>query len=69
MPPRRPRLRPQLDLFAPPPVPDPEAPPARTCPSEPYWDYCPNCGEHLVNLGCKYRCPHCHYFMSCSDFD
>ena len=34
-----------------------------------YWDYCPNCGMHLHNAGCKYRCPRCHYFMSCSDFD
>ena len=33
------------------------------------WDYCPNCGHHLENRGCKYRCPRCHYFMSCSDFD
>jgi hypothetical protein len=34
-----------------------------------YWDYCPNCGARLHNVGCKYRCPRCHYFMSCSDFD
>jgi acetyl-CoA carboxylase beta subunit len=34
-----------------------------------YWDYCPNCGSQLYNHGCKYRCPRCHYFMSCSDFD
>lgn len=34
-----------------------------------YWDYCPNCGSRLYNQGCKYRCPKCHYFMSCSDFD
>ena len=34
-----------------------------------YWDYCPNCGARLYNHGCKYRCPDCHYFMSCSDFD
>jgi acetyl-CoA carboxylase beta subunit len=34
-----------------------------------YWDFCPNCGAHLYNAGCKYRCPRCHYFMSCSDFD
>lgn len=34
-----------------------------------YWDYCPNCGARLYNHGCKYRCPRCHYFLSCSDFD
>ncbi len=41
---------------------------ARTAPG-PYWDYCPNCSARLYNVGCKYRCPRCHYFMSCSDFD
>lgn len=36
---------------------------------ENHWDFCPNCSARLVNRGCKYRCPRCHYFMSCSDFD
>lgn len=34
-----------------------------------YYDYCPNCSHRLQNQRCKYRCPRCHYFMSCSDFD
>ncbi len=34
-----------------------------------WWNYCPNCGHELQNVSCKYRCPNCHYFMSCSDFD
>jgi hypothetical protein len=34
-----------------------------------WWDHCPLCGARLRNQGCKYRCPRCRYFMSCSDFD
>jgi rubrerythrin len=34
-----------------------------------YWRWCPRCGHELHNEKCKLRCPHCHYFMSCSDFD
>jgi exosome complex RNA-binding protein Csl4 len=34
-----------------------------------HWRYCPRCGHELINEKCKLRCPHCHYFMSCSDFD
>jgi hypothetical protein len=34
-----------------------------------YWRWCPRCGHELHNEKCKFRCPHCHYFMSCSDFD
>ena len=30
---------------------------------------CPRCGHELHNEKCKLRCPRCHYFMSCSDFD
>ncbi|MFO1487319.1 MAG: hypothetical protein U1F65_02465 [Verrucomicrobiota bacterium] len=34
-----------------------------------HWRWCPNCGHELHNEKCKLRCPRCHYFMSCSDFD
>lgn len=33
------------------------------------WRWCPRCGHELQNEKCKFRCPRCHYFMSCSDFD
>jgi hypothetical protein len=34
-----------------------------------HWRFCLQCGHELVNEKCKLRCPRCHYFMSCSDFD
>jgi hypothetical protein len=34
-----------------------------------FWRWCPRCGHELHNEKCKLRCPRCHYFMSCSDFD
>jgi len=54
--------------------PDPAQPPAEVCPisegvSGEYWRWCPQCGHELHNEKCKLRCPRCHYFMSCSDFD
>lgn len=60
---------PQYDLFE---RLEEEATPAPKRPPEPtacYWDHCPNCGARLHNVRCRYRCPRCHYFMSCSDFD
>jgi len=49
---------------------------AATCPAPPsqnifgeHWRYCLQCGHELINEKCKLRCPRCHYFMSCSDFD
>jgi len=46
---------------------------ARSVPSEnllgEHWRWCPQCGHELINEKCKLRCPRCHYFMSCSDFD
>jgi hypothetical protein len=37
--------------------------------SDEHWRFCPQCGRELINEKCKLRCPRCHYFMSCSDFD
>jgi hypothetical protein len=34
-----------------------------------HWRFCPRCSHELINEKCKLRCPRCHYFMSCSDFD
>lgn len=34
-----------------------------------YWRWCPRCSRELQNRKCKLICTHCHYFMSCSDFD
>ena len=34
-----------------------------------HWRFCLRCGQELINEKCKLRCPRCHYFMSCSDFD
>jgi hypothetical protein len=34
-----------------------------------HWRFCLQCRHELINEKCKLRCPRCHYFMSCSDFD
>ena len=47
----------------------PEVPAPLASASGDPWDFCPNCGSELHNERCKRRCPRCHYFMSCSDFD
>gem|GEM_PF-569486 len=44
------------------------APKSESPESEP-WRWCPRCGRELHNEKCKFKCPRCHYFMSCSDFD
>jgi hypothetical protein len=44
------------------------APPDKNTSGE-HWRFCPQCGHELINEKCKLRCPRCHYFMSCSDFD
>jgi hypothetical protein len=50
--------------------------PEPACPGSPradgageHWRFCLQCGHELINEKCKLRCPRCHYFMSCSDFD
>jgi hypothetical protein len=43
--------------------------PIEAGPTGEYWRWCPRCGHELHNEKCKLRCPRCHYFMSCSDFD
>lgn len=52
------------------PLPERSSPPSEVeaSPGE-YWRWCPRCGHELHNEKCKLRCPRCHYFMSCSDFD
>jgi uncharacterized paraquat-inducible protein A len=58
------------------PGPEPTAPETREAspatandgPGE-HWRWCPRCSHELHNEKCKLRCPRCHYFMSCSDFD
>ncbi len=34
-----------------------------------FLDHGPNFGSRIKYDRCKYRCPNCDYFMSCSDFD
>jgi hypothetical protein len=51
-----------------------QEPESASCPIESagtgeHWRYCLRCGHELINERCKLRCPKCHYFMSCSDFD
>ncbi|HEX5220235.1 MAG TPA: hypothetical protein VFZ59_11760 [Verrucomicrobiae bacterium] len=55
-------LPPQQDLSA-------AAPSACGLVEGEYWRWCPRCSHELHNEKCKLRCPRCHYFMSCSDFD
>jgi len=43
--------------------------PPSTAAAGEYWRWCPRCGHELHNEKCKLRCPRCHYFLSCSDFD
>jgi len=46
-----------------------DVPPSCSTSDGEYWRWCPRCGHELHNEKCKLRCPRCHYFMSCSDFD
>ena len=32
-----------------------------------YWNYCDNCGTRLESFRCRYVCPNCGFFHSCSE--
>ncbi len=32
-----------------------------------YWNYCDNCGTRLQAFRCRYVCPNCGFFHSCSE--
>ncbi len=32
-----------------------------------YWNYCDNCGTRLETFRCRYVCPKCGFFHSCSE--
>lgn len=32
-----------------------------------YWNYCDNCGTRLQTFRCRYVCPNCGFFHSCSE--
>jgi predicted RNA-binding Zn-ribbon protein involved in translation (DUF1610 family) len=45
--------------------PDPKA----AAPPELPVEVCPVCSKRLESRYCKFVCPRCGYFMSCSEFD
>ncbi len=32
-----------------------------------FWEYCDNCGQHLIVRKCELICPKCGFFHSCSE--
>jgi hypothetical protein len=41
--------------------------PPQAAPAE-VGQYCPTCGAKLKDRGCKLKCEHCGFYLSCSDF-
>ena len=42
---------------------------SETAPLELSVEVCPVCSMRLESRRCKFVCPRCGYFMSCSEFD
>jgi predicted RNA-binding Zn-ribbon protein involved in translation (DUF1610 family) len=46
-----------------------DANPKAAAPPELPVEVCPVCSKRLESRHCKFVCPRCGYFMSCSEFD